>query len=329
MIKHLVTAGFLLALTIAAGPLASPAGAAADCGLAALLSPCPVPPPAPIPLPVPPVLDVAPALPVPPATPALPVQPATPAPVVAPTPNPSPPAPDTSTRAPVPAAADRLVQLVNEARAGAGLPALAVSPRAASIAADHSMAMAARGSIFHNPAYLTAATRSSLGARALGENVAMNGSVEAAHHRLMASPGHRSNILDAGFDAVGVAVVRDGSGTLYLTQNFLDSAGTAGSKQAPRATAAPGVAGARPNPVGAYRAASAPTPAPAGPAAAAPDGDDGGVVLSARSLAAGGPGDSGTAGLESSASRLWASSVAALALLAAVAGAAIRLLLLA
>ncbi|HVM05842.1 MAG TPA: CAP domain-containing protein, partial [Acidimicrobiales bacterium] len=237
MIKRLAATGFLFGLTVAAAPLAP--AAAADCGLAGLLSPCVTPPPspqpAPLPVPPPPVL----------AVPTLPAAPATPEPVVTPAPAPPPPAPSAPVaagRSAVPAAADRLLQLVNEARSGAGLAGLTISSRAASIAADHSMAMAERGDIYHNPAYLTAATRSSLGARALGENVAMNGSVEAAHQRLMASPGHRANILNGAFDAVGIAVVRDAGGTLFITQNFLDSAGTAPASPAPKAGAKPAAA---------------------------------------------------------------------------------------
>ena len=215
MIKRLAATGFLFGLTVAAAPLAP--AAAADCGLAGLLSPCVTPPPspqpAPLPVPPPPVL----------AVPTLPAAPATPEPVVTPAPAPPPPAPSAPVaagRSAVPAAADRLLQLVNEARSGAGLAGLTISSRAASIAADHSMAMAERGDIYHNPAYLTAATRSSLGARALGENVAMNGSVEAAHQRLMASPGHRANILNGAFDAVGIAVVRDAGAVPAESRKF-------------------------------------------------------------------------------------------------------------
>lgn len=42
----------------------------------------------------------------------------------------------------------------------------------------------------------------------------MNATIEDAHRRVMASPGHRANILRAGFDAVGMAVARDEPGML-------------------------------------------------------------------------------------------------------------------
>ena len=247
--------------------------------------------------------------------------PATPEPVVTPAPAPPPPAPSAPVaagRSAVPAAADRLLQLVNEARSGAGLAGLTISSRAASIAAGHSMAMAERGDIYHNPAYLTAATRSSLGARALGENVAMNGSVEAAHQRLMASPGHRANILNGAFDAVGIAVVRDAGGTLFITQNFLDSAGTAPASPAPKAGAKPAAAPTAPRPAAAYRVASA-------PAAAAPAGAGADAVLSAGSAGDVAPTEPGTASVPSSGGGPGPAAAGALALLVSIAGAGARL----
>lgn len=314
MIKRLAATGFLFGLTIAATPLA-PAAAATDCGLGGLLSPCVAPPPSPQPAPLP--------VPPPPvAVPSLPAGPVT-EPVVTPAPAPPPPAPAAPVaagRSAVPAAADRLLQLVNEARSGAGLASLTASSRAASIAAGHSMAMAERGDIYHNPAYLTGATRSSLGARALGENVAMNGSVEAAHQRLMASPGHRANILNGAFDAVGIAVVRDAGGTLFITQNFLDSAGAAPASPAPKAAAKPAAAPTAPRPAPVYRVANA---APAAAAAGAPAGATADAVLSTGSadVALTEP---ATASLPSSGGGPAPAAAAALALLVSIVGAGIR-----
>ena len=176
-----------------------------------------------------------------------------PAPVPAPVPAPQPAVqPGLGEEA---GAAARIVSLVNQERSAAGMSTLASRSQLAVIAAGHSRAMAERGEIFHNSSYFSAATRKSLGARLLGENVAMNGSADDAHRRLMASPGHRANILNASFDAIGLAVVRDGSGTLYVTQNFMASttAAAPASASAPRA-AAPSRA-AVPSPAAPVRAA--------------------------------------------------------------------------
>lgn len=58
--------------------------------------------------------------------------------------------------------------------------------------------------------------------RLAGENLARNNypanqTVVAAFEGLMASPGHRANILEPMFGAVGVAVVRDGNVWVYVT----------------------------------------------------------------------------------------------------------------
>lgn len=149
------------------------------------------------------------------------------------------PAPQpTGTIAEEPGAAARILSLVNNDRAAAGLGALAPRSPIESIAQGHSRDMAGRKTIWHNDAYFTESTRRSLNARGLGENVAMNSSVDDAHRRLMASPGHRANILKDSFDAVGISVVRDERGMFYVTQNFVDSATATAPPSAPRASAA-------------------------------------------------------------------------------------------
>jgi uncharacterized protein YkwD len=269
MIKHFAAAGALVGLSFAFAPAAS----AADCGLLAVLSPCVAPPPAPAAPLVLPLLD--PSTPVVAPPPAAPVAPPPAAPVA---PAPAAPVATSTPKAIVPAAADRIHRLVNQDRAAAGLPALAASPRIASIAAGHSMAMATRGDIWHNDAYFTAANRRALGARALGENVAMNRSIDDAHRRLMASPGHRRNILDAGFDAVGIAVVQDESGTLYVTQNFADWPGEPAVAARPAAAKPTALKPASPVRTGStgvvlHAASVAATPAPAPAVIAAPSAD--------------------------------------------------------
>lgn len=198
--------GSVAILTVSFSLVAVAPASAADCGLLGLLAPCPHP------VPGPPVTAPVAALPAPVAVPA---------PVAA--------APATAQPLPAPRAGDltdaaaTLLGLVNQERARAGLATLESRGAIVTVAAGQSRAMAAQGRIWHNEAYFKAANRSALGARALGENVAMNSSVEDAHRRLMASPGHRANILNSRFDAVGVAVVADSTGALFITQNFVDT----------------------------------------------------------------------------------------------------------
>lgn len=259
MLKYLGATGLLLGFVFAAVPPAT----AAECGVLALLSPCaPTPPPAPLPLPIPvPGLDGS-----------LPVAPEPVTPPAPPAAVPSAPVPVAVQKALLPDAAETIRLLVNRERAGAGLPALAASPRIASIASGHSMAMAGRGDIWHNDAYFSAANRRALGAKALGENVAMNATIEDAHRRLMASPGHRANIMNASFDAVGMAVVQDERGMLYVTQDFADWQGEPAAAGAARPAAPVAARPAAAKPASPTRAAPrvvVPRPAPA-PASATP-----------------------------------------------------------
>ena len=205
MLKRLASAA---ALTVSFSLLTVVPASATGCGLLGL-GQCPTIPPAPA-APV-----EIPAVPTPASTASLVTPPVTPPIPVA--------APQALPAGDLPEAAAVLLQLVNQERAGANLAALQSRDPIVAVAAGQSRAMALRGDIWHNEAYFTPANRAALAARALGENVAMNGSVEDAHRRLMASPGHRANILNAAFDAVGISVVRSAAGALFITQDFVDS----------------------------------------------------------------------------------------------------------
>ena len=152
-----------------------------------------------------------------------------------------------------PVASAHLVVLANAERAEAGLPPLEARYDVTELALEHSRRMAAAGDLFHNDDYFTPAVRQRLGARSLGENVALNRSVEDAHRRLMLSPGHRANLMNPKFTVVGMAVVRTIDGTGYITQDFVEPAGARALAPAP-APADP-----------------APAPAPADPAPSADD----------------------------------------------------------
>ncbi|MEA3076373.1 MAG: hypothetical protein QOF60_1281 [Actinomycetota bacterium] len=119
-------------------------------------------------------------------------------------------------------AAAQLLTLINTDRAAAKLPLLSARADVTAIAVDWSTAMAAVKDIAHNDAYFTSEIRYRLGARSLGENVALNRSTFDAHQRLMASPAHRANLVNPKFTVIGVAVVRDAEGMGYFTEDFLE-----------------------------------------------------------------------------------------------------------
>ncbi|HEY4817987.1 MAG TPA: CAP domain-containing protein [Candidatus Acidoferrum sp.] len=54
----------------------------------------------------------------------------------------------------------------------------------------------------------------------IGENIAIGAQAPAIHTGWMHSPGHRANILDVHFTALGVGVVEDDEGELYAVEDF-------------------------------------------------------------------------------------------------------------
>jgi hypothetical protein len=129
---------------------------------------------------------------------------------------------------PAPAApgqAWQLFELTNRERASAGLAPLEWRDDVAAIAQDWSQQMAANGQLSHNDAYFSSETRSQLGSASRGENVAMSGSVEAAHRALMDSPPHRANILSGDFTQGGFGAAQDSNGRWWFTENFMRPSG--------------------------------------------------------------------------------------------------------
>jgi uncharacterized protein YkwD len=54
----------------------------------------------------------------------------------------------------------------------------------------------------------------------VGENVAQNWSVTAAHNALVASPGHYGNLTSPNFTHIGVGVWIEPNGKLWTTHVF-------------------------------------------------------------------------------------------------------------
>ncbi|HVM08042.1 MAG TPA: CAP domain-containing protein [Acidimicrobiales bacterium] len=118
-------------------------------------------------------------------------------------------------------AAATLLLLINADRAAAGVAPLVPSIPATTIAEAWSQHMIDIGDLAHNDDWFSSESKRRLGAGAVGENVATNIDLADAHRRLMASPGHRANILDARFHHVGIGVVRGPTGAFWITEDFL------------------------------------------------------------------------------------------------------------
>lgn len=143
-------------------------------------------------------------------------------PPVAPPPAPTVPAP-TSTAVSPEEAATMFFDAANVARAAVGLPALAWREDVALMATSHSVDMAQQGAIFHGD-FVSDVNLKTLNAHSLGENVGTGAPVDSIQAAFMASEHHRDNILDPGFNQVGIGVVTM-DGTIFVTEDFLEAKG--------------------------------------------------------------------------------------------------------
>lgn len=122
----------------------------------------------------------------------------------------------------------RLLELINRDRAQLGLAALALDAELGEVAARHSRDMLEHGFVGHtSPNTGSAAERVQAAGIRTGtvlENIGRGYSLEEVHDGLMASPGHRDNVLSPRVTHVGVGLVRDGDAdhpALLVTQVFI------------------------------------------------------------------------------------------------------------
>ncbi|HLJ88127.1 MAG TPA: CAP domain-containing protein [Candidatus Angelobacter sp.] len=117
----------------------------------------------------------------------------------------------------------KLFNLVNQERQNAGLAKLQWDDHLAQSARAHAQLLAQHEELSHQ-----FEGEAELGQRvgitglrfnAAAENVASAPTVGEAHQGLMHSPGHRANIMNPNYNAVGMAIIRRGD-QLYVAQNF-------------------------------------------------------------------------------------------------------------
>ena len=115
----------------------------------------------------------------------------------------------------------RLLAYLIQAREGR---ALERRPALDAVAAAHSERMRAAHKLAHTVDDGTASDRvfgAHIAAKIIGENVALAKTVEEAHQALMASPSHRGNILNKDFRGVGLSVLTDSDGNVWVTEVFV------------------------------------------------------------------------------------------------------------
>ena len=120
-------------------------------------------------------------------------------------------------------AEQKIFDLLNHERESANLPPLAWNGHAALAARKHSRLLAQHGDLSHQfereEAVPQRIAATGLRFTDSAENVAVADAPEEAHMALMLSPGHRANIMNAGYNAVGIGVY-EAKGRLWVTQDF-------------------------------------------------------------------------------------------------------------
>ncbi len=152
--------------------------------------------------------------------------------------SPTPAAPPVRPALSVPAAS-QVLALVNQARVRAGRPAYTLTSGLDRSAAAHTAVMVQGCGLSHQcpgePALGDRETAAGVHWTAAGENIGEGGPVSATASAIaqMAvrltqtmlnekppDDGHRVNILSGTFTHIGIAIKRDASGTVWLTQDF-------------------------------------------------------------------------------------------------------------
>jgi hypothetical protein len=117
----------------------------------------------------------------------------------------------------------QVLSALNHSRAEAGVPELKLDPALRDAARKHSILLAQRNVLSHQfagEASLSDRLRAAgLFFTAASENVGINSSLDDVNAMFMRSPGHRVNMLNPGYSAVGIGVVHRGR-DYWVTEDF-------------------------------------------------------------------------------------------------------------
>jgi len=110
------------------------------------------------------------------------------------------------------------LSLLNNERISRGLNRVEMASNVQKVAVDWTWKMANTNNFVHNPNFATQIWNSG-GTGTVAENIGKGGDVNSVHNALMASTGHRTNMLNGAYNWVGIGVWRQG-GYLWTTTNF-------------------------------------------------------------------------------------------------------------
>lgn len=149
----------------------------------------------------------------------------TPAPTPAPTPTPQPTPPATGGQAGMTSQEAQMFSLVNQERAKAGLRSFTADAQLVELARKKSKDMIDHNYFGHtSPTYgspFDMMRKAGVSYFYAGENLAANSTVAGAHNALMASTGHRANILNPNFNHVGIGILSSSKYPVLVTQLFV------------------------------------------------------------------------------------------------------------
>ena len=117
----------------------------------------------------------------------------------------------------------KMFDLVNQERTKRGIPPLKWSDQLQQSARKHTENLADHQQLSHQfsgePVLSGRIAATGFHFSASAENVASATLADDLHNALMASPGHRANILSPKYDSIGIGVIHRGD-SYYATQNF-------------------------------------------------------------------------------------------------------------
>lgn len=132
-------------------------------------------------------------------------------------------------------AENETVELINKERAERGLPPLRMDDRLTQAARRHTEMMIEKHELTHRLADERVLSErladTGLAFDVAGENVAYDANAQHAHVEFMHSPGHRANILNAKFSAVGIGIKHKGN-LIWVTEDFAKRLNTTSASEA-------------------------------------------------------------------------------------------------
>ncbi|HLB61557.1 MAG TPA: CAP domain-containing protein [Actinomycetota bacterium] len=113
---------------------------------------------------------------------------------------------------------EQMLELINSARVSHGIRRLSFDRQLNHFAKAHSRDMEKKNKLFHSDSVSRYLPRSW---STWGENVGVGVTVRGLHQAFMDSDGHRHNVLNRGFDHVGIGFVKSPEkGILWVTIVF-------------------------------------------------------------------------------------------------------------